>query len=166
MKRLVSRAPRPVLAEHPAFLLMLQATMERFHCTLGEVREDYWLGRAWRALTGDPVLRPRVVRVATGSVLVTGISHGPAPVSRRERGTWRMHIQQRLLVDTGHTADQLGVAIVYAEAAVGIAEGRMHSLLAQAIAGDPRWDGLGPFAEDLAPVLVPVASSVAAVAAA
>lgn len=166
MKRLVSLAPRPALAEHPAFLLMLQATLERFHCTLGEVREDYWLGRAWRALTGDPALRGRVARVATGSILVTGAGHGPAPGARRARGAWRMHIQQRLLIDTGHTADQLGIAIVYAESAVGIAEGRMHSLLAQAIAGDPRWEGLGPFADDLAPVVVPVAGSMAAVVAA
>ena len=166
MKRLVSLAPRPALAEHPAFLLMLQATLDRFHCTVGEVREDYWLGRAWRALTADPVLRDHVVRVATGSILVTGLRHGPAPLARRERALWRMRIQQRLLVDTGRTADQLGIAVVYAESAVGVTEGRMHSLLAQVVASDPRWDGLGPFAEDLAPVMVPVAAGAAAVAAA
>ena len=28
----------------------LLRAVERFHCTLGEVREDYWLGRVWRGV--------------------------------------------------------------------------------------------------------------------
>jgi hypothetical protein len=46
MPLLTSRAPRPALAEHSAFALMLAVALERFGCTLGEVREDYRLGRA------------------------------------------------------------------------------------------------------------------------
>ena len=156
MSVLASHAPRPALAEHPAFMLMLLATMERFRCTLGEVREDYWLNRAWRALTGDRTLRSRVVRVGMGSVLITGSDLGPAPEARRDRAAWRMRVQQRLLVDTGRTAEDFGMAIAYATGPVTVAEGRMHSLIAQAIGDDPGWDQLGGYLEDLTPVVVPV----------
>jgi hypothetical protein len=166
MTHIASQAPRPSLAEHPGFMVMLLVAIERFHCTLGEVKEDYWLNRAWRALTGDPVLRGRVARVATGSVVICGEGFGPAPGDARERATWRMRVQQRLLADTGRTADELGMAIVYATAPVAVAEGLMRSLLAQVVETDPRFDGMGRYAGDLEPVVVPVAQAVEAVAAA
>ena len=161
-----SRAPRPTLAEHPAFMVMLLVCIERFHCTLGEVKEDYWLNRAWRALSGDPALRGRVARVATGSVLICGADLGVAPESRRQRATWRMRVQQRLLADTGRTADELGMAIVFAAAPVTVAEGLMRSLLAQVVETDPRFEGMGRYAGDLEPVVVPVAQAAVVVAAA
>ena len=161
-----SRAPRPTLAEHPAFMVMLLVAIERFHCTLGEVKEDYWLNRAWRALTADPALAARVVRVATGSVLICGEAFGAAPEEPRERARWRMQVQQRLMADTGRTADELGMAIVYAAAPVTIAEGLMRSLLAQVVETDPRFEGMGRYAGDLEPVVVPVAQAAVVVAAA
>jgi len=164
MSRLISRAPRPPLSEHPAFALMLLATLERFRCTMGEVREDYWLNRAWRALSGDPELAGRVARFGMGSAMVTGGDFAAASTDRAERARWRLRVLERLQVDTGHAPDQLGMALVFAEDPIGVAPGRMHSLLAQAIEGDPRFDGLGAYADDLAPVIVPVASSVRATA--
>lgn len=164
MSRLVSLAPRPALSDHPAFALMLLAALDRFRCTLGEVREDYWLNRAWRALAGDPQLAGRVARVGMGSVLITGAGYGPAPGSRAERAEARLHVLERLQVDTGHAPDQLGMAVVFAEEAVEVAQGRMHSLLAQAVQGDARFEGLGSYVDDLLPVAVPVAASARATA--
>jgi hypothetical protein len=166
MSHVTSRAPRPALAEHPAFMVMLLVAIERFHCTLGEVKEDYWLNRAWRALTGDPALEGRVARVATGSVVICGEGFGAAPEDQRERAAWRMRVQQRLLADTGRTADELGMAIVYAATPVAVAEGLMRSLLAQVVETDPRFDGMGRYAGDLEPVVVPVAQAAEVVAAA
>ena len=166
MSRLASRAPRPPLAEHPALMLMLLATMERFHCTLGEVREDYWLGRAWRALAGDPALVGRVARVGLGNVLLTGPGHGPMPGSARERARWRRHVLERLAVDTAHTPDSLDLSIGFADQAVEVAEGCTLSLLAQTVVDDPRWDDLTSYASDLAPVVVPVAYTAEAIVAA
>lgn len=161
-----SRAPHPSLAEHPGFMVMLLVALQRFHCTLGEVKEDYWLNRAWRALTGDPALAGRVARVATGSVLICGAGYGAAPESRRQRATWRMRVQQRLIADTGRTSDELGMAIVFAGASVSVADGLMRSLLAQVVETDPRFEGLGRYAEDLTPVVVPVVQAAEAVVAA
>lgn len=166
MTHVASQAPRPALAEHPGFLVMLLVAIERFHCTLGEVKEDYWLNRAWRALTGDPALRGRVARVATGSVVICGEGFGASPEDRRERATWRMRVQQRLLADTGRTAEELGMAIVYATAPITVAEGLMRSLLAQVVETDPRFEGMGRYAGDLMPVAVPVAQAAEAIAAA
>jgi hypothetical protein len=166
MTHVTSRAPRPSLAEHPGFMVMLLVAIERFHCTLGEVREDYWLNRAWRALAGDPALRGRVARVATGSVVICGEHFGAAPEPRAERAAWRMRVQQRLLVDTGHAAEELGMAIVFATAPVTVADGLMRSLLAQVVEADPRFEGMGRYAGDLEPVIVPVAQAAEAVAAA
>jgi len=166
MTDIICGAPRPCLNEHPGFMVMLLVAIERFHCTLGEVKEDYWLNRAWRALTGDPHLAGRVARVATGSVLVCGEGFAAAPDARDERAMWRMRVQQRLLADTGRTAEELGMAIVYATAPVTVAEGLMRSLLAQVVETDPRFEGLGRYAGDLEPVVVPVAQAAEAVAAA
>lgn len=166
MSLLTPHGPRPSLAEHPAFSLMLAAALERFHCTLGEVRDDYWLGRAWRALAGDPALRGRVARVGVGSVLLTGPGFGAAPASLRERARWRRHVQERLAADTGHTPDSLGMAVRFAEGPVEVAEGCVRSLLAQTVAGDPRWDDLASYAADLEAVVVPVAYSAERVVAA
>lgn len=156
MPTLISRAPRPALTDHPAFAFMVTATLERFHCTLGEVREDYWLGRAWRALTGDPVLAGRVARVGVGSVLITGPGYGPAPASGRELASWRLHVLERIVVDTGHSAEGLGMAVGFAEVQLAVEQGCMLSLLAQTVAGDQRWGDLAPYAGDLSPVSVPV----------
>ncbi len=166
MMTVTSRAPHPSLAEHPGFMVMLLVALQRFHCTLGEVKEDYWLNRAWRALTGDPALGGRVARVATGSVLICGTGFGAAPEERRARATWRSKVQARLLADTGRTSDELGMAIVYAGAPVTVANGLMRSLLAQVVETDPRFEELGRYAEDLAPVVVPVVQAADAVVAA
>jgi hypothetical protein len=166
MALLTSRAPRPALAEHPEFPLMLARTLDRFHCTLAEVREDYWLGRAWRALAGDPALATRVARLGLGTVLVTGQRHGPASPGSRERTHWEHHVLERLAADTGRTAEVLGLGVRFAEEPVEIAEGLMYSLIAQTVAGDGRWKDLTPFAADLAPVSVPVACIAEAIVAA
>lgn len=166
MTPLTPRGPRPALPEHPAFAFMVVATLERFHCTLGEVREDYWLGRAWRALTGDPALIGRVARVGVGSALLTGPGYRAAPASLRERARWRRRVQERIVADTGHTADALGMAVLFAEAPVDIAEACVRSLLAQAVEGDPRWDDLTSYAADLDAVVVPVAYTAEGVVAA
>lgn len=166
MTNVTCNAPRPCLNEHPGFMVMLLVAIERFHCTLGEVKEDYWLNRAWRALTGDPLLAGRVARVATGSVLICGEGFGAAPEAREEQAMWRMRVQQRLLADTGRTAEELGMAIVFATAPVTVTEGLMRSLLAQVVETDPRFDGMGRYEGDLAPVAVWVAQAADAVAAA
>jgi hypothetical protein len=166
MPPLPSRAPRPALSEHPEFALMLAVTLGRFHCTLAEIREDYWLGRAWRALAGDPSLHGRVARTGLGNVLITGPRFGPAPSASKECARWRRHVLHRLEVDTAHSADGLGMAVRFAEERVDIAEGCMLSLLAQTVAGDARWADLDRYVDDLAPVLVPVAFAVERVVAA
>ena len=166
MSPLTPRAPNPALAEHPEFALMLLATLERFHCTLAEVREDYWLGRAWRALTGDPALSGRVARVGVGGALIAGPGFGPAPQSHTERALLELRVADRLVVDTGHIAESLGIAVQFAEGPVKVAEGCVLSLLAQTVAYDARWHDLPLYAGDLSPVIVPVAYSVAASAAA
>jgi hypothetical protein len=166
MPLLASRAPCPSLAEHPEFPLMLLATLERFHCTLAEVREDYWQGRVWRALAGDPALEGRVARVGVGNVLLTAPGRGPMSADRRERVRWRLHVHERLVADTGRASDVLGVAIECAEERIEVGEACVRSLLAQAIGHDPRWMDLSSYADDLAPVIFPVAYTVAGIVAA
>jgi hypothetical protein len=99
-------------------------------------------------------------------VVICGEGFGAAPEDRRERATWRMRVQQRLLADTGRTAEELGMAIVYATAPITVAEGLMRSLLAQVVETDPRFEGMGRYAGDLMPVAVPVAQAAEAIAAA
>ena len=137
--------------------MMLATVLERYHCTLTEVREDYWLARAWRALAGDPELEGRVARVGPGHVLITGPGFTPASASARERTRWAASVDARVAVDTGRTTDNLGMSVCFAEVPMEVAQGCVRSLLAQTVAGDPRWLDLAPYAEDLAPVLVSVA---------
>jgi hypothetical protein len=159
MSLLTSCAPQPALAEHPEFALMLAATLDRFHCTLAEVREDYWVGRAWRALTSDHNLATRVARNGVCGILVTGPDFGPAPMSARDRDRWQMRVLSRLVVDTGRSADSLGLEVRFSEAPVEVTNGSILSLISQAVAGDPRWQDLRPYAADLSPVQIPVACS-------
>lgn len=166
MPRLTSRAPHPALSEHPEFAMMLAVTLGRYHCTLAEIRQDYWLGRAWRALAGDPELHGRVARTGLGNVLITGPRFGPAPSAGRECVRWQRHVLARLEIDTQHSADSLDMAVRFANDRVDVADGCMLSLLAQSVAGDARWDDLDRYADDLAPVLVPVAFAVERVVAA
>jgi hypothetical protein len=143
---------------------MLQATLDRFHCTLGEVREDYWLGRAWRALAGDPMLAGRVARFGAGSALITGPGFTALPAWARAH--WRLQVQERLVADTGRAPNGLGMVVRFAERDVVIAEACVRSLLAQAVVGDPRWDDLEPYADDLAVVVAPVACAAEGIVAA
>lgn len=167
MAHLTSSAPQPALAEHPEFALMLARTLDRFHCTLAEVREDYWMGRSWRALTADRHLRSRVARVGLNTILVTGADHGLFhQMSARDRDCWRMRVHSRLVVDTGRSAEALGLEVRYAEAPVAVARGCILSLIAQTVAGDPRWLDLAAYRADLSPVEVPVAYSAEAFVAA
>lgn len=163
---LTSRAPHPALSEHPEFALMLAATLDRYHCTLAEIREDYWLGRAWRALAGDPALHGRVARFGVGSVLVTGPHFGPIAARAAQCDRWQRHVHDRLAADTAHTADQLGIGVRLAEGPIEIAEGCLLSLIAQTVVDNPRWLDLDAYADDLAPVVVPVAYAVGRVVAA
>jgi hypothetical protein len=148
--------PRPALAEHPAFMLMLLVTLERLHCTLGEVREDYWLVRVWRAIGADPLLAGRVARVGLGHALLTGPNFGPAPASQHDRDRWRLRLEQRVQTETGRTPDAWGVEIRWADAPVEVRPARVRSLLAQAVEGDARWEDLSRYASDLTPVTIPV----------
>jgi hypothetical protein len=166
MSLLTSCAPHPALAEHPEFALMLARTLERYHCTLAEVREDYWISRAWRALTADRSLSTRVARTGLCNILVTGPNYGSAPMSARDRDRWQMRVLSRLVVDTGRTAEALGLEVRFAETPVEIAGGSILSLISQTVAGDPRWQDLTPYAADLSPVQVPVACSAEAFVAA
>jgi len=166
MPVLRSRAPRPSLDEHPEFAVMLAVTLEHFRCTLGEVREDYWLGRVWRALAGDPALVGRVARKGVSRVLLTGPGYGAPPASLKERARWRLHVQDRIAADTGHSAPALGVAIRWAEGPVTVMPAAVVSLLAQVVVGDPRWDDLAPYAGDLGVIQVPVVHTAEAVVAA
>ena len=155
---LISLAPSPALADHPEFPLMLVCTLQRYRCTLAEVREDYWLGRAWRSLAGDPALKGRVARYGLCNILITGTDYGPAVPSGRERERWRDLVVERLAADTDHTLESLGLAVIFAERSVTIGEGCMLSLIAQTLAVEPkRWVDLHAFAHDLSPVVVPVA---------
>ncbi len=154
---LSSLAPHPALPDHPEFPLMIQVALERFGCTIAELREDYWLGRAWRSLVGDPTLKGRVARVGMADVLVMGPRQGPAPVDGTERMAWRMQVEERIMLDTGHAAADLGITVWFAEEPVDLAYGRFVSLLARAIRGDRRWKDLDRYEDDLSAVLVPVA---------
>lgn len=156
MTVLSPRLPRPALAEHPAFMLMLLVTLERLHCTLGEVREDYWLVRAWRAIGADPMLSGRVARVGLGHALLTGPAYGPAPTLAPERGRWQHRLEERVKAETGHSLDELGIEIRWAESAVQVRSASVRSLLAKEVDGDPRWEDLTLYAADLTPVTVPV----------
>lgn len=145
---------------------MLACTLERFRCTLAEIREDYWLGRAWRALSTDPALKSRVARVGNGNILLTGPHFGPALPGNRERERWRARVLERLVVDTGRTAEGLDLEIRFAEDPIEITLGSMHSLIAQVVISDRRWHSLQPYAADLAPVMLPVACSAETIVAA
>jgi len=164
--RLVSRAPHPALSDHPEFAAMLAVTLQRFHCTLAEIREDYWLGRAWRALSGDPDLRGRVARVGLGNVLLTGEAFAEAPIRVRDRAELRQRAIARLVADTAHTAERLGISVSFADEPILVAEGCVMSILAQTVSGDARWADLGAYRDDLSPVIVPVAMSAGAIVAA
>jgi hypothetical protein len=145
---------------------MVMCTLERYHCTIAEVREDYWLGRAWRALAYDPDLVTRVARVGVGNILITGPHFGAASPSGRERSHWRKRVIERLAIDTGRSADTLGLAVQFAEEPVGTAQGCILSLIAQTVLSSNRWDDLARYADDLQPVVVPVAFSTESIVAA
>ncbi|MDP3773841.1 MAG: hypothetical protein Q8Q85_06185 [Gemmatimonadales bacterium] len=166
MPILTSRAPSPPLAEHPEFAVMLVVTLEHFHCTLGEVREDYWLGRVWRALTGDPVLAGRVARAGVSNVLLTGAEHGAPPAGLKERERLILHAHDRIAADTGRQMDSLGVALRWSEGPVTVTTAPVLSLLAQVVVDDPRWKDLEWYVGDLGAVQVPVAYTAEAVVAA
>jgi hypothetical protein len=161
-----SRAPHPALSDHPEFAMMLAVTLERFHCTLAELRQDYWMSRAWRALTGDPELEGRVARIGMGNVLVTGTHFRRLTASARLRDELRLHVQERLMADTAHTPEQLDLSIQFTDTPVEVAEGCVRSLLAQTVAADARWADLTAYRGDLSPVIVPVALTAEAVVAA
>lgn len=164
--QLPSRAPHPALSDHPEFAIMLAVTLDRYHCTLAELRQDYWLGRAWRALVGDPVLAGRVARLGLGHILLTGPGHTPLRMGPRDREGLRSYALERLMADTAHTAEQLDLAIEFADRRVEVADGCVLSILAQTIVGDPRWQDLRAYGGDLAPIVVPVAMASGATVAA
>lgn len=157
MPLLASRAPRPALSEHPGFALMLTVALERFHCTLAEIREDYWLGRIWRALAGDPVLAGRVARRGVTTVLLTGPECGPPPRQARERERWERHVAARIAADTGRPLEAWELLVRWSQAPIEVQPASVRSLLAQALEGDQRWGDLARYAADLAPVTFPVA---------
>ena len=163
---LVSRAPRPALSDHPEFPVMLAVTLQRYHCTLAEIREDYWLGRAWRALAGDPELKGRVARIGVGNVLLTGEDFSPASGRVRERAELRKYVLARLIADTAHTAGRLGLVVGFADEPVLVAEGCVMSILAQTVSGDSRWADLPAYRADMSPIIVPVAMTADAIVAA
>jgi hypothetical protein len=163
---LVSLAPSPTLVDHPEFPFMVVCTLERFRCTLAEIREDYWMGRAWRALSGDPALKGRVARIGVAHVLVTGADYGPILPSARERERWSQRVADRVLADTNHTIESLGLSIVFAEQRVTVGEGCLLSLIAQTVGRDPCWQDLSSYTHDLGPVLVNVAHSLESIVAA
>ncbi len=157
---------RPSLSEHPAFLLMLAETLDRFHCTLCEVREVYWMNRMWRSLASDRGLDGRVARLGVSVLMLTGAGYGAAPPSRGERERWAERARRRILAGTGRTLDALVVSVRWAEGALTVATVPVQSLLAQVVSGDPKWGDLIPWAEDLCPVMVPVVCHAEAEAAA
>lgn len=156
----------PTLPDHPEFVLMVQAALRRFHCTIGELREDYWLGRAWRALLADPALQGRIARIGIADVLLLGPRHGPATAEPAERAAWARRVESRVRADTAHEARALGIGVRFADGPVDVAHGCLISLLAQAVRGDPRWVEIDRYAADLSPVLLPVAYAVGEVVAA
>ena len=162
---LLTCAPGRTLVDHPEFPLMLARTLDRFHCTLPEVREDYWLGRAWRALAVDDALRGRVARLGISQVLITGPGF-TASATGRERQRWLERVRERVRVDTSHTLEALGLEVRFAEAPVEVAQGCILSLLAQTVAGDDRWDDIRAYAGDLTAVIMPVVYSMETVVAA
>jgi len=166
MTALPSRAPHPPLSEHPEFAMMLAVTLERFHCTLGEVREDYWMGRAWRALAGDPVLEGRVARSGMGTALLTGAAYGVAPLSETERAVVSLHARDRILADCGRVPESLGLEIRWTDRALNVLHSPHRALVAQVVRDDHRWLDLDRYAEDLVEVVIPVAYSAEAVVAA
>jgi hypothetical protein len=164
---LVPRAPRPALPDHPEFPFMVTAALQRYHCTIGELREDYWLNRAWRALMADAALKDRVARAGIAGVLVVSPGGGAAPTHPAERARLACQIVERIVADTAHDPARLGVTLQFAEAAVQLGEGCVASLLAQTVRADPtRWADLGRYADDLEPVIIPVALAAAHTAAA
>lgn len=165
MAELVPRAGRPTIAEHPAFMVMLQAALAHYRCTLGELREDYWLHRLWRALASDPLLEGRVARHGIATVLLSGPGHGVPRQTERERERVERRVRERVAAETGRTPESFGVEIRWADEPVQVVRAASVSLLAQLLLGDPRWDDLSDYAADLAPVTVPVASPAAVAAA-
>lgn len=146
---------------------MVTAALERYHCTIGELREDYWLNRAWRALVSDASLKERVARAGVADVLVLSPGGGAAPTHPAERAKLACRIVERIVTDTAHDPARLGVTLQFAEGAVQLGEGCVASLLAQTVRADPtRWADLGPYAADLEPVIIPVAFAAAQTAAA
>jgi hypothetical protein len=156
---------RPTIAEHPAFMLMLRAALAHYRCTLGELREDYWLHRLWRALTADPLLEGRIARQGVATVLLTGSEYGPPESSELSRARLERHVRDRVAAETGRTLESFGVGIQWADEPVAVSRAPSVSLLAQLLLGDSRWDDLAPYAGDLAPVMVPVATAEAVAAA-
>lgn len=146
---------------------MVTAALQRYHCTIGELREDYWLNRAWRALVGDAALQARVARAGIADVLVLSPGGGAAPTHPAERARLARRIVERIVADTAHDPARLGVTLLFAESTVQLAEGCVTSLLAQTIHADPtRWTDLGRYAADLEPVILPVAFAATETAAA
>ena len=152
------------LVEHPEFPVMLTLTLDQFHCTLAEVREDYWLYRAWRAIGRDQALQGHVARLGINHALITGPDFARAP-SGRERAQFQRRVQERIAAETAHSMESLGIEIRFAEGDVEVAQGCVLSLIAQCIGGDERFD-LHDYADDLAPVVLPVVYRMEAVVAA
>jgi len=163
MPLLTSRAPRLTLADHPEFPLMLAVALDRFHCTLGEIREDYWQLRIWRALSSDPELQGFVARQGLHTVLLTGRNGGPPP-SAAERERRELHARCRIAADTRRLPEGWGLTLRWADGPLTIQTIAAQSLLAQVVSGDPRWMRLDDYRADLSPVMLPVctAESVAA----
>lgn len=139
---------------------MLLATLQHFRCTLGEVREDYWMGRVWRALTGDPALQGRVARQGVSTILLTGAGYDVPPASAKERDRWRLHVEERVVADTGRSLRALGILVQWATGPVVVQRARVVSLIAQAVDRGPRWGDLTAWVGDLAPVVAPVVVAV------
>jgi hypothetical protein len=165
MPLLSSRAPRPALADHPEFPLMLAATLGRFHCTLGEIREDYWQGRIWRALSEDPELEGRVARYGVSTVLLFGRDAGAPPASARERDRFERYVRCRITADTKRLPEGWGLTLCWAEGPAAIQTMTARSLLAQTVTGDSRWMNLEDYKADLSPILMPACSMEGVIAA-
>jgi hypothetical protein len=146
-------------------MLMLQAALEHYRCTLGELREDYWMHRLWRALACDPVLEGRVARHGVATVLLTGPDHGPPDSRPRDRDRIEQRVRDRVAAETSRSLESFGVGIRWADEPIDVARAPSVSLLAQLLLGDSRWEDLSPYAADLTPVMVPVASPAAVAAA-
>lgn len=158
MPLLTSRAPRPALADHPEFPLMLAATLGRFHCTLGEIREDYWQGRIWRALSEDPELEGCVARYGVNTVLLMGPGGSAPPPNARARDRRERYVRCRITADTKRLPEGWGLTLRWAEGPVSIQTMTARSLLAQTVTDDPRWMNLDAYEADLSPILMPACS--------